>query len=48
MITTQTEYIRVLELIDTLIDKDPVEGCPDANELELLTKLAQKYEEQHL
>jgi len=41
---TQADYEKALENIETLMDRDPKPGTPDANKLELLILLVKDYE----
>lgn len=43
-IKTEADYHDALERIESLIDRDPYEGTPDADELEVLTLLVEDYE----
>ena len=44
VIRTDTEYHDALESIEKLMDRDPDEGTPDADKLEVLTLLVEDYE----
>jgi len=44
VIKTKSDYDTALSDIEALIDRDPDEGTPDAEKLELLTLLVQSYE----
>ncbi len=47
VIKTESEYNNALKMAEELIDKDPKSGTPDANKLELLSLLIEKYEDTH-
>lgn len=44
VIKSEAEYNDALSSIEELMDRDPVEGTPEANELEVLTLLVADYE----
>lgn len=47
IIKTEKEYNAALEMAEKLIDKNPEPGTEDADKLELLTLLIEKYEDAH-
>lgn len=47
VIHSQAEYINSLKEIESLIDLDPISGSSEADRLEILTLLAERYEENH-
>lgn len=47
VIKTKTEHERALARIAELMDADPAEDTPEADELELLALLVDRYEEDH-
>jgi HTH-type transcriptional regulator/antitoxin HigA len=46
-IRTETDYEKVLERIDVLMELEPEIGSSEGNELEILALLVEKYEEAH-
>ncbi|MDD2785220.1 MAG: DNA-binding protein, partial [Sulfuricurvum sp.] len=46
-IRTETDYEKVLERIDVLMDLEPEIGSREGDELEILALLVEKYEEHH-
>lgn len=46
VIQNEAEYADSLAAIENLIDRDPISGTPEADRLEVLTLLVQRYEEE--